>query len=119
MINYINKNDHLSNTEIKLIIKSILKGINYLHENHIIHRDIKPENILLKCSENLSENDIVIADFGLATFEKEKVFLFNKCGTPGFVAPEIANLIHSDNCNLLSYNNKCDLFSLESHFILL
>ena len=34
-----------------------------------------------------------IVDFGLAAFIDEVPYIFPKCGTPGFVAPEIANLI--------------------------
>ncbi len=29
-----------------------------------------------------------MADFGLATFANEIPYLYPKCGTPGFVAPE-------------------------------
>lgn len=32
-------------------------------------------------------NDLVICDFGLATFAEEEKYLFVRCGTPGFVAP--------------------------------
>jgi serine/threonine protein kinase len=30
-----------------------------------------------------------IVDYGLATLHSEKQIIFTKCGTPGFVAPEI------------------------------
>jgi serine/threonine protein kinase len=30
-----------------------------------------------------------IVDYGLATFQHEENVIFTKCGTPGFVAPEI------------------------------
>lgn len=36
--------------------------------------------------------DLVIADFGLATWADEPEYLFVRCGTPGYVAPEIINL---------------------------
>ena len=41
------------------------------------------ENILLKSPESVV--DIVIADYGLATFEKDNKseILFTRCGTPG------------------------------------
>ena len=36
------------NTEIKVIMKQILKGVQFLHdEMGIIHRDLKPDNIMV------------------------------------------------------------------------
>lgn len=32
---------------------------------------------------------VKIIDFGLATVIKQKEYLYKRCGTPGFVAPEI------------------------------
>jgi serine/threonine protein kinase len=52
-----------------------------------MHRDLKPENLLLKSKDN--DHDIVVADLGLATFTTIKDILFKRCGTPGFVAPEV------------------------------
>lgn len=52
-----------------------------------MHRDLKPENILIRSKGKF---DIVIADFGLATtYENTDNIIFKRCGTPGFVAPEI------------------------------
>lgn len=48
-----------------------------------------------------------IVDFGLATFENEYPYIFPKCGTPGFVAPEIANLVDKSE----GYGKICDMFS--------
>jgi serine/threonine protein kinase len=36
--------------------------------------------------------DLAICDFGLATYAEEEKYLFVRCGTPGFVAPEIINI---------------------------
>jgi len=52
-----------------------------------MHRDLKPENLLLRSKNN--DHEIVVADFGLATFTHTKDILFKRCGTPGFVAPEV------------------------------
>lgn len=65
-----------------------------------MHRDIKPENILLK---DKSDNfDLKIADFGLASYT-EADLLIRRCGTPGYVAPEILE----DQ----KYDEKVDVFS--------
>jgi serine/threonine protein kinase len=61
-----------------------------MHSQGILHRDLKPENIMFK-SKNISEN-LKIVDFGFSTKESLDKFLFPQCGTPGYVAPEIANL---------------------------
>ena len=54
----------------------------------MLHRDIKPENVILRQKGNL--NDIVLGDFGLADFYKfDGNYLYKRCGTPGYVAPEI------------------------------
>lgn len=61
-----------------------------MHSLKIVHRDLKPDNILLRNEED--EESIVIADFGLSTFLVDtKEIIFKRCGTPGFVAPEVLN----------------------------
>ena len=64
-----------------------------------MHRDLKPDNILIKevksSGEENSHGDLecIIADFGLSEFENNKEgFLFYRCGTPGYVAPEVINM---------------------------
>lgn len=47
-----------------------------------MHRDIKLENILFK-KQNAFDS-VCLADFGLATSTHEKVYLYNRCGTPGY-----------------------------------
>lgn len=90
----------------KLYFKQILEGIKYIHQKDIIHRDLKPDNIMFQTQNDL--NSLKIVDFGLATKSTEEKFQFPKCGTPGYVAPEIANL----EKNIYKYSNKCDIFSI-------
>jgi serine/threonine protein kinase len=60
-----------------------------MHSKRIMHRDLKPENIMLRSN---SSCEPIIADFGLATWADESEYLFVRCGTPGYVAPEIINI---------------------------
>lgn len=55
--------------------------------------------------------DIAIVDFGFATYEKDYRKLFTRCGTPGYVAPEVLN----DQ----DYDCKIDIFSLGVIFYML
>lgn len=76
--------------------------MKYLEGENIIHRDIKPENILFRSKEYGSE--LALVDLGFATYVKDYNKLFTRCGTPGFVAPEV---LHDK-----PYNCKADVFSV-------
>lgn len=52
---------------------------------------------------------IKIVDFGLSTFVDAEEYLFKRCGTPGFVAPEIINADKHDKN--LRFSTKSDIFS--------
>ncbi|CAK65432.1 unnamed protein product (macronuclear) [Paramecium tetraurelia] len=84
---------------------NLLSALNHMHQFNIAHRDLKPENLLLKSYEN--NHDIVLADFGLAALLQDNNILFKRCGTPGFVAPEILEYIDGHQI----YDEKCDVFS--------
>ena len=90
----------LKENEISSIIKNILKGLIFLHDQKKIHRDIKSGNILL------TKNGYAkIGDFGVSTqlmhsFSKK----ISKIGTPYWMSPEV---ISQSN-----YDSKCDIWSL-------
>ncbi|CAK66027.1 unnamed protein product (macronuclear) [Paramecium tetraurelia] len=88
--------------QVALLMHNLLNSLDYLHSQGIIHRDIKPENLILRSPLNAS--DVNIADFGLADYyNPEGKYLFKRCGTPGYVAPEI---LQEKN-----YDYKVDVFS--------
>jgi calcium-dependent protein kinase len=88
----------------------ILKGVRKMHDAGIIHRDLKPDNIMF--NEQSSYEKIKIIDFGLATEGSTEKYMFPKCGTPGYVAPEILNLADRS----IKYSSVCDVFSCGSIF---
>lgn len=98
----------ISHKDLANVMRNLLEALAHIHENGIMHRDLKPENILLREENNIA--DIVIADFGLASLTNLPLneILFKRCGTPGFVAPEI--LGYKDGQEEF-YDEKCDIFS--------
>lgn len=89
-------------------MEQILLALDFFQNKKIVHRDIKPDNILIKSIENKTEYEIRVADMGLSIFTPNDELLFTKCGTPGYVAPEIFTLE--------GYSYKADIFSLGSTF---
>ena len=55
-----------------------------MHDQQIVHRDVKPQNLIL------SENGVVLVDFGIARLldEAEQQGTVG-IGTPRFMAPEV------------------------------
>ena len=89
---------------VRKLVKNMLLGLEHMEKNGVMHRDLKPENIILKSSEN--SHEIKLVDFGLASLVDVKEYIYPRCGTPGYVAPEI---ITFDGKN--RYNSKVDVFS--------
>jgi polo-like kinase 1 len=76
---------HLSESEAQSILREVIAGVSYLHDNHIIHRDLKPENFLFG-----SDGRLKIADFGLSAklnYDDERKYTV--CGTPNYLSPEL------------------------------
>lgn len=91
----------------------LLKGLACLEHSRIMHRDLKPENIMFR-NNGYPQLQPVIVDFGLATKCDQTPYLFYRCGTPGFVAPEIVKLTQNSK-----YEPSCDIFSLGCIFHIL
>ena len=105
---YIKEKGVFSENQAAFILNSVLEGVKYLHSKNIMHRDINPDNIFFRGTNLWETEQIALADFGLASFNNIPQYLFLKCGTPGYVAPEIYAVISPKD----HYSLKCDLFSV-------
>jgi polo-like kinase 1 len=76
---------HLSESETRSILRDVIAGVCYLHDNHIIHRDLKLENFLVG-----GDGKVKIADFGLsAKLDYDDERKYTVCGTPNYLSPEL------------------------------
>eukprot|EP00928_Gymnodinium_smaydae_P077434 TRINITY_DN6078_c0_g2_i1.p1 TRINITY_DN6078_c0_g2~~TRINITY_DN6078_c0_g2_i1.p1 ORF type:complete len:666 (+),score=107.97 TRINITY_DN6078_c0_g2_i1:83-2080(+) len=86
------------------ITEHVLQGLVHIHSVGIIHRDVKLQNVVIA-----ADGRAVLIDFGIAVHVSDMDQLKKKCGTPGYIAPEIllglGCTIKSDvfSCGVLMY----------------
>ena len=87
---YISVSGQLKEQESIYIIKQVLEGINYIHDQGYIHCDIKSRNILLNFDADGVVKDVKICDFGLTKYDSGNLTVSaNTCGTLQYMAPEM------------------------------
>jgi serine/threonine protein kinase len=92
LFSFVKKRRKLSEKMAKFLFRQIILGIQHIHSKNVVHRDIKLENILIDF-----DNNVKICDFGIGkVLENEDELLYDKCGTPMYMAPEII-LANDDN----------------------
>ena len=87
LLKVISKKERIKEGSVKKIMKNFIRGLMEIHAKGIMNRDLKPENLMLKSKKRYEK--VKIIDFGLAAIIDQKEYLYKRCGTPGFVAPEI------------------------------
>jgi serine/threonine protein kinase len=87
------KNGRLDSILAAVIIRQMLKGLEYLHNQDIVHRDIKPENVLMTSLDDGAR--VVLTDFGNARYlpeasrQNQVQRMFSCVGTLAYSAPEV------------------------------
>eukprot|EP00096_Caligus_rogercresseyi_P002170 TRINITY_DN1413_c1_g1_i1.p1 TRINITY_DN1413_c1_g1~~TRINITY_DN1413_c1_g1_i1.p1 ORF type:complete len:402 (-),score=104.16 TRINITY_DN1413_c1_g1_i1:340-1545(-) len=96
LFDFLNTSVILSEKRCKLIFRQILEAVSHCHALRIVHRDLKPENILLDEDKNVK-----LTDFGFARKLRPEERLFETCGTPGYLAPEVlmAGMVERAKCS--------------------
>ena len=116
LLNYISHQKKLTVRDVHRIMFCILHALSYMESKKIMHRDLKPDNMILKKKSPLSKCTLKLVDFGLATVHDIEEYLYKRCGTPGFVAPEVINAPNNTN---IHYKPVCDVFSAGVIFYIL
>jgi len=83
---------------------SILECAAYMASQGIMHRDLKPSNIIIE-----KDGKVKLTDFNLATKIDVASYILKRCGSPGYIAPEIFE--YRPGKPNTSYDDRCDVFS--------
>ena len=85
LLQYIKSTGRLQESEARHMFRQIVLGVAHIHCHSVIHRDIKLDNIILD-----SRNKPKICDFGVSKLISKDQIIDEQCGTPAYLAPEIA-----------------------------
>ncbi|XP_074065559.1 serine/threonine-protein kinase PAK 5 isoform X2 [Macrotis lagotis] len=93
-------NTRMDEEQIATVCLSVLRALNYLHNQGVIHRDIKSDSILLS-----GDGRVKLSDFGFcAQVSKEVPKRKSLVGTPYWMAPEVISRV--------PYGPEVDIWSL-------
>jgi serine/threonine protein kinase len=116
------KQGKIPSIESAVIIRQVLKGVEYLHNQDIVHRDLKPDNILMTSLDSGAR--VVITDFGNARFLPNSNIqqdptnnklrrMFSVVGTLEYTAPEI-HRANEEVPKAWGYSLSVDMWSIGS-----
>jgi serine/threonine protein kinase len=94
----------MGEVQARNIIAQLLSALSYCHKHEVVHRDIKLTNILAYRSSDGNGLRVRLSDFGLAANTWDSEEMTRRCGSPGYIAPEVLKKYN--------YNEKIDVFSL-------
>jgi len=117
LLKHIQQRVCFTEAEASLIIKDLAEAVRHLHRQGVAHRDIKPDNVL--CVNTNTPCPVKLCDFDLCSSVSMAVStpaLLTPVGSLEYMAPEVVEAFmvddYDDDEDELSYNKKCDMWSL-------
>merc|ERR1712098_461111 len=117
LLKHIQQRICFTEAEASKIIKDLAEAIRHLHHQGVAHRDIKPDNVL--CVNHNSPCPVKLCDFDLCSSVNIEVTtpqLLTPVGSLEYMAPEVVDAFmvddYDDDEEEMSYNKKCDMWSL-------
>jgi len=117
LLKHIQQRICFTEAEASRIIKDLAEAIRHLHHQGVAHRDIKPDNVL--CVSHKSPCPVKLCDFDLCSsvnIEVSTPQLLTPVGSLEYMAPEVVDAFmvddYDDDDEEISYNKKCDMWSL-------
>lgn len=106
LFDHLNSVVTISEKRARRIMRQVIEALVHCHTKGVVHRDIKPENILLDKDFNVK-----VTDFGFAKVLRPGERLYEVCGTPGYLAPELlkAGMVEKHECN--GYGQEVDVWA--------
>jgi tRNA A-37 threonylcarbamoyl transferase component Bud32 len=73
----------------KRVFRNLVKAVRQCHvEAGVCHRDLKEANIIINI---YNDDEPLLIDFGMSQLTEKSPY-FDKCGTPGYFAPEMVDI---------------------------
>ena len=119
LLDHIQRRVCFTEAEASRVIQDLAGALSHLHGQGIAHRDLKPDNVL--CVNSNSPCPVKLCDFDLCSAPVSidtscTPTLLSPVGSLEYMAPEVVDTFlidyDDDDDGTLSYNKKCDLWSL-------
>lgn len=85
LLQLVKSRNFLTESEGKNVFSQVIDAVKACHLKNIIHRDVKLDNLLITTDFTC----IKLCDFGVGRSVKPGEKIFDQCGTPAYLAPEI------------------------------
>ncbi|KAM7216897.1 putative serine/threonine-protein kinase [Rhypophila decipiens] len=103
-----------SELEASKVVRQLIQGVQYMHDNGFAHRDLKPHNILI--ASTTPSWQVKIADFGISKRAVQGgTQLRTMNGTMGYQAPEVLGLLPDDSAadsQAMQYTVSVDIWAV-------